>query len=759
MYYCFDQKNREIPLTVCNVPFRVSHRDGKVAPIDTHNVVFDAGEAGGKQGCFSRLWFLGMSTDSWQCSEWWAQTEVQYDASIRLFFGDRVGRIRILFEDRTEELISVIFGVNAFNYNLYFGQKPNENLFGCFAAPYDEPFRSDPNAKKLLNDALVMTENASPDAEKMTKWVFAYAPRADKRIKLIEWFKEEGKRADFVISGITGLYTGEPDNTGLPTVDRFFFLRKDWYAPIERLSRRLYQYRDQIPQSVEEVPVSGFDAPALRFYNNDGLDLFTNVYRVNVMDMAYRKVTNDGMTHTSSENAPNFGCYIGFGSFNQNESYSSQIWTRDIGRLLIELADLGYFDRVRMAIDRLHEMLYYPSIRFKIPHWKRIANLIAKDESELFNEGNENDGHASIMMAIYNLYRKGGVDLGWLRENERHLRAAADYYLWQEAHPVESNFEEILFSHSETSSQTYGGYDLYGNMISLYALRQYAKLFDLLGDGAYANNLRRLADRIYAGLEKRFLMHHPAYGEVWTDTTDDCWTYEYKRFAALLFSSDCETLDAAFNLPALFERMNRTFLAEKELYYNPYSGRQMGYGQGYLTSTTLLLDRTEAYTDCVNASANLCYHHTDHPYIVPEGVICHGSGRFWYRNSDLGNAVQQAEIVKLARLMTGIDDLDGTRFRLIPRLPLTMTAIEAEKVPVTVGRTVNHISFRYARDKNGTWFAEDAKTAYSLTYDGTVLPEWVRVGPFESREIHTNATLLRTSQINGGYYAYLSVGK
>lgn len=70
MYYCFDQKNREIPLTVCNVPFRVSHRDGKVAPIDTHNVVFDAGEAGGKQGCFSRLWFLGMSTDSWQCSEW-----------------------------------------------------------------------------------------------------------------------------------------------------------------------------------------------------------------------------------------------------------------------------------------------------------------------------------------------------------------------------------------------------------------------------------------------------------------------------------------------------------------------------------------------------------------------------------------------------------------------------------------------------------------------------------------------------------------
>lgn len=28
------------------------------------------------------------------------------------------------------------------------------------------------------------------------------------------------------------------------------------------------------------------------------------------------------------------------------------------------------------------------------------------------------------------------------------------------------------------------------------------------------------------------------------------------------------------------------------------------------------------------------YHHTDHPYIVPESVILHGSKRCWFRNSD-----------------------------------------------------------------------------------------------------------------------------
>lgn len=80
-------------------------------------------------------------------------------------------------------------------------------------------------------------------------------------------------------------------------------------------------------------------------------------------------------------------------------------------------------------------------------------------------------------------------------------------------------------------------------------------------------------------------------------------------------------MDMASADEALFEMMTRTFAAEREVYYSPYSGRQMGYGQGYLTGAVLMLDLVEEYTACVNASANLCYHHTDVPYVVPEGVI------------------------------------------------------------------------------------------------------------------------------------------
>lgn len=734
-------------LAVCGVPFSVHREGGVVRRLEGNNVLTD--------GCFETLYFLGMSTDSWQCSEWWAQTEVQYDASIRLFFGDRVGRIRLIFDDRTEELISVLFGVNAFNYNLFFRPQDKEGNLMSFGAPYDEPFKSDPDARALLDAALCMTENTSPDAEKMTKWVFAYKPRADKRIIKIEWFKEEGKRADFVISSITGVPAGTDDTTGLPAVDLGFFLKKAWYAPVEALKRRLYTYLDEIPASVDLLDVPGFDAPDVRFYNKHGLDLFTNVYRKNIMDMAYKKVTDDGMPHTSSAGTADFGCYIGFGTYAIHDSYGGHVWTRDIGRLLIELSSWGYFDRVSIAIDKLHELLYYPSVRFHIPHWKRVANLIAHDENDLFNEGNENDGHASIMMAIYTYWRKSGVGHEWLVKNRDHLKAAADYYLWQEANPKQSNFDRILYSHSETSSQTFGGYDLYANVISLTALRMYAQLFDELGEGDYADELRRLANRLEAGVTEIFTLDHSKFGKVWTDTTDDCWTYEYKRFCALLMASDVYTLDPAKELPALFDVMSRTMAAQKELYYKPYSGRQMGYGQGYLTGAMLMLDAHGDYSDCVRASGNLCYHKTDVPYIVPEGVICHGDGAYWYRNSDLGNAVQQAEIIKEARLMVGVDDLDGG-FDLVPRLPDYMTAITAENVPVTVDGKVRPISFRYARDNQGSVLVTDGQTTYSLTISGAK-PGTVRVGPFASPDVTTGAVMCGVRRIGQDYYAYISL--
>lgn len=734
-------------VTACGVPFTVERRGGTVRALPDGEAAF--------AGRFRTLFFLGMSTQDPCCCEWWGQAETLYDASPRLFFGDRVGRIRLVFADRTEELISVIFGVNAMPYEQLFRPLPHEDASMSFGAPYAEPFLSDPAARALLTDALWMTKNDDPAAEKATRWVFAYRP-ADKPVVRICWEKEDSKRAGFVLSGITGIPAGQDDRTGLPAADRARFLRKDWYAPIEALRRRVYQYADEVPRCAPLVDVPGFDAPDIRFYRADGLHPFTNVYRINAMDMAHGKVTDDGMPHTSS-GGTDFGHYTGCGTFARNETYAAQVWSRDVGRLLTELCCLGYTDRVRMAVDRLHGMLYLPSLRFPVPHWKRMANVTARNDADLYNEGNENDGHAALMLAVYTLYRKGGTDKAWLEKNRRHLRAAADYFLWQAEHPELSGFDRILYSHSEASTQRAGGFDLFSNVMALTALRMYARLFDVLDDPAYAGRLRALAGTLSRGVRELFLLRSPRHGAVWTDTTDDCWTYEYKRFCALLIAADVGTLDAARADPALFDEMSRTMAVQTESYYSPFSGRQMGYGQGYLTTAMLMLDRPRDYSACIEAATALCYHHTDLPYLVPEGVVRHGSGAYWFRSGDLGNAVQQAEIVKLARLMAGADDLSGTDLCLTPRLPDGMTAIEVRDLPVTVRGSTCRIGYRYARGTEGDVFAADGSGGFCLSYAGQIRPRHVRFGPFSSPEVRTNGRLLYVSPIGGAYYAYVAI--
>lgn len=749
MYKFAENKNANRDLTVLGIPFRVQEKDGKIEKISDESLSL--------RGSFTSIYFLGMATDSWQCSEWWGQQEVLYDHTTRLFFGDRIGHFRIIFDDKTMELVSVIFGVNAFNYNLYFKPKPNEGNLMSFEAPYDEPFKSDKDAKKLLDDALILSENVSDDAEKASKWIFCYKPRRDKQIIGIEWHKEEGKRADLCFSAVTGLSSDCEDVSGLRSADLDYFLKKSWYKPLDALKHRIYQYRDEVPDTVDLLETDGFDAPDIRFYNARGLDVFTNVYRRNIMDMAYGKITDDGMPHTSTAGTANFGCYIGFGTFNYSASYGAHVWTRDTGRMLIEVTNAGYCGRVRKAVEKLHEMLYYPSLRFKIPHWKRVANLVAQNENDTFNEGNENDGHASIMTAIWYLYHKGGVDKAWLSENKEHLKAAADYYLWQRDNPKESNFDRVLYTHSETSTQILGGYDLYSNVISYYAELLYADIFDDIGDHAYADELRRFCRELKAGISERFVMDHPVYGRVLTDTTDDCWTYEYKRFVPALISTDFLAYDLHGADPELFELCKNTFEAEKEVYYNAYSGRQMGYGQGYLTNCALALDMYGEYSECVRASADLCYHHTDVPYVVPEGVIMHGSGRFWYRNSDLGNAVQQAEIIKEARLMAGADDLCGDGYTIVPRLPAGFTRITVADLPVKLARGVRKVSYEYARGAQLPVFATDGALSYSLRLNCADKPDAVRFGPFDRAEISSNAKLIRTETINGKYYVYVEI--
>ena len=236
---------------------------------------------------------------------------------------------------------------------------------------------------------------------------------------------------------------------------------------------------------------------------------------------------------------------------------------------------------------------------------------------------------------------------------------------------------------------------------------------------------RDMADLLRRGVDELFLSDS-RYGQVYHDITYDCWTYDYKRFAHAFVYADIYGYDLSGMGEELLGRIRNSYREQKDRFFNPYSGRQMGYGQGYLTNTALLLDEVEDYTACIEACAFLSYHHTDYNYIVPEGVIVHPSGRFWFRNGDQGNAVQQGEIMKSGRLMLGLDQL-GDGLRVIPRLPETFDHLSLYNTLLTViqdGKpySVKLKEYTYRRLKRGY--------VVKLRLDAPVEVSSIRFGPF-----------------------------
>ena len=782
------RSDHDIVKNVLGIPFRIQYDGDRATAFDT-NAVVPAPE----QAAWRYVSLAGMVGRSGWCSEWWGQNEPNGCCNKRLFIGDRLGFVQVVHTDRTQETVELIFGLNVWNYDLFIGPKPYETWINAFEAPYDEPFRSDPAARALLDDALVLHET---DGDKGTHYVLCVRLNGKPVDKLLLQ-PAEAKADDVFVSAITfsdglpattaprgadGLPAttapegadGLPATTalqgadglpeGLAALDPKVFLNRSYQDKLNRLAHRLYQFRADVPDTIEPLALPDSPCPQVRFYGGQAAQVYTNVYNVNMRDMALEKVDADGRSHTSSRDTYNFGGYIGLGTFNQSASYYDHMWTRDVGRVLLELAHAGVSDRLEAAADCLHRYLDASSERFPIPNWKRMANVadLPKDQ-QAFASGKENDGHASTMLFIYQLYRTGVVDGAWVRRNEGKIFDAANFFFWQMDHPAESNFDRVLYSESEASTQVYGGYDLFSNAISYYALLAYQRLCAGAGLDELAGRCGAYAERLLQGVLACFVFDSERYGPIFVDNNYDCWTYEYKRFAPLFLRSDFDTYDPDFSGDRLYQIARNTLAAQADGYLRPEAGRQMGYGQGYLCHTAAMLDDFALFTDAVEAGALFCYHHTDHSYIVPEGVILHPNGQCWYRNCDQGNAVQQAEMVKVGRLMLGLDDLEPDRgLAFVPRLPDNFSGFSAEDYPVC--------------DRNAAGRVEKvpAQVVYSRTGDGyrlqfaaarPVLLDRLRIGPFPAgsatlaaRESET-ALPVRVRRIAGRMYADICLQK
>ena len=105
------------------------------------------------------------------------------------------------------------------------------------------------------------------------------------------------------------------------------------------------------------------------------------------------------------------------------------------------------------------------------------------------------------------------------------------------------------------------------------------------------------------------------------------------------------------------------------------------------------------------------------------------TGRFWYRIGDLGNGVQEGEIVKTLRLVIGVDDTQPGRLQFFPRLPFDWTEMAVQKYPVVFENSgkmkTAFLHYQLERTANGMRLQIAADQELGLV--------GMRLGPFEQQ--------------------------
>ena len=679
-------------------------------------------------GQVNRVFLLGMTESAGVRA--WADPR---DESVRYFVGDNLGEIRLVYGDGSIQFFSLILGESVW-WGVPFYQYPN-------------PFPTDPHLRSALALALRLYPAAPVEDG---KYVAVIVPRAEP-LQYIEIKDSPLKKGSVAIDGITvecaesnalsGAAILADGNLTPEFVD--FARQKPLRAEgtddseakrrLNILRHALYTSDAQFGQAVSVTVPDGFSGPMVTFRGTAYATILENAFYANVQDML-AKIDADGKYHTSTRGAVSWGPY-GFGTYRENAgTYYQASWARDMGRASQELTELGYTGKTAANADFCLRMarLWQENPSFKFhgellpPHWGRIVNT--PEPPATF----ENDGHGLVALSLYKLWRRLPDRDAWLRSRWTDVKAAGDWIPWQFDHPEISQAADWVLCSSGEAAGGHGnskGYALYPDAICMTALEALTQMAESIGETQSASLWRDCAKKMREALPARCLTTDPKYGRVWTIDLPG-WPCQATALAPLVFLPDYKGFAPEDDDPS-WRPANEAAYQRLIDAYRPFGfyGQAMGYGQGFVSQAALLLDRMRDATVMLDWIAKQIYDPRFGSFIVPEGVQIDPSGQFWYRAGDLGNGVQEAEIIKTLRIVIGVDDTEPQRLRIFPRMPYGWNQITVDKYPVLTKRSGKEepALIRYNLRRSGDQMKFDISSNGEL---GTVT---VRLGPFEGR--------------------------
>jgi len=677
-----------------------------------------------------KIYLLGM-TETQRPSAW--SDPLSYAA--RYFIGDDLGRIRLHYADGTTQDYPLILGESVW-WGLPFYQAR-------------EPFPTDARLRHAFEQSLRLYPATPTDDG---NYVAVIAPR-DAPIAGIEIEKSLEKQGSVRIAGITvetAPGTSIPGATAIPggelTADFAKFLREKPLRGagadesgakdrLNQLSEALYTTDAVFQHPIAAVMPRGYSGPRVVFQGTTYASALQNAFYANVQDMV-DKIDADGTYHTSTRDALSWAgdprsAGGEFGTFRKDVGvYYGQAWSRDLGRSLQELTELGYLSQASHTADfafrSAQTWARNPRLTYNgsplPPHWSRVI-----DHPD-FAQPLENDGHGLISLFIFKLWLRQPDRDSWLRAHWSDVKAAGDWIPWQFDHADITRAKDgVLYTTGESAAGK--GYSIYADYVCMDALLGLAQMAESIGEAQSAALWRDRAAKMREAMLTRYAITDPKYGRVWT-LQDAGWPNKSTVLGPLIFLADYNGFAPQDDDPA-WRPINEASYQRLIDTYLPFGfyGWAMGYGQGFVTQAALLLDRMKDATTMLNWTAREVYDPEIHSFVVPEGVQVDPAGRFIFRTGDQGNGVQEAEIVKIFRIMIGVDDTQPQRLRIYPRMPYGWSRMAVDAYPALVereGKTeIAHL--RYDLRRTGS------RMSLQISADRSLGPVAIRLGPFEKQ--------------------------
>jgi hypothetical protein len=655
--------------------------------------------------------------------------------AVTFMIGDELGRLRLNYADGTTQVFPLLLGEGVW--------------WGRVFYDYQEPFPSDAALRQALAQSLRLYP---PVPLRDGNYVAVIKPRAIP-LQSITIENSPIKRGTLVITGLTvesadtngilgasALVPGvfSPDFVKFEDKKSLRALGEDEsraQRQLKKLKQAFYSSEESFKGSVSLKIPPGYSGPIVSFQGGLCAEVLANAFYHNVQDIL-AKIDETGRYHTSTKGAISWTSYRGFGTLRTNVgSYYEVAYTRDMGRSLQEITALGYTNEAARCAAWCFKMarLYATERALKYkgvtlpPHWGDLAN-------HPHNPSFENDGQGLTTMFLYKLWQRLPDRDAWLRANWPDIQAAGDWILWQLAHPeISGATNGVLHTTGESGDHT--GFDVYPDSACMDALRVLARMADSIGETNSAAQWRSCADQMQRAIFANYITNDPKYGRAWRPD-ENSWAYGASALGPLIFLADGQGFapqddNAGWRMAdeAAYRQLIDTWHA-----YVPFGfyGKAMGYGQGFITQSALLLDRMQDASTMLDWVAKEIYdprfNQFDH-YIVPEGVQVTPDGRYWYRFGDLGNGVQEAEIIKALRLVIGVDDTQPDRLQFYPRMPYDWNEIAVEKYPVVFENAgkMETTCLRYQLQRTGRGMKLE------IGADRDFGPVAMRLGPFKKQ--------------------------